>query len=264
MSNLYRRNKGLKAPKMQKARREMVLHGDQVQQILDTIAASDNPNKDRDHAIIFLAFRFGLRCGEVGLLKRSHFEYIGREIANIPTLKQGVRMPVVCPHCSKQKRIAPKNIGKATVCHRCHQIFTIQGPGAARPVENNPPPELAPPIIEEETIEYVLNYLRKLPEDQEYLFPSPRNGHLSVSHTRSIFNFWLTESGLPAIYSFHSLRHGRGAAVYAATENLQAVKEMLRQKTLSAAEKYIQLTPSGLDDVRRKLGGNRNGGNRSG
>ncbi len=259
MSNLYRRNKGLKGPKVQKSRREMVLNVEQVQQLLDTISNSEHPFKVRDHAIIYLAFKFGLRCGEVGLLKRSHFAEIAREIANIPTLKQSERIVAVCTHCHKQSRVAMNRAGKSTVCYKCHQVFTIQGT-AGRTVAHNPP-EKAPPIVEEDTIDYVLNFLQTIPAEQEYLFPSMRNGHLSVSHTRSIFNFWLTESGLPPILSFHSLRHGRGAHVYSATDgNLQAVKEMLRQKTLSSAEQYIHLTPSSLDDVRRRLGGTRNGG----
>ena len=125
MSNLYRRNKGLPAARMQKSRREMVLSYDQVDQLLRTIANSEHPNRVRDHAIVFLAYRFGLRCGEVGLLTRDNLKFIAREIANIPTLKQTERVVVHCPHCNRQSRVAARRAGKKTVCYKCYSAYTI-------------------------------------------------------------------------------------------------------------------------------------------
>lgn len=258
MPALYRRNKGLKSPKMQKSAGEMVLMPEQVQQILDTINASDVSHeiKRRDHALIYLASKLGLRCGEVVLLSREHFEEIAREIANIPTLKQTHRVAVTCPHCLKQSRVAERRIGRTAICYKCHGSFTIEAP---RDYEYNgtEPALKSPPLIEDDVIRYIQNYIAQMPAKNQYLFQSKRGSHLSIPQARAIFNFWLTESGLPSIYSFHALRHGRGAHVWEATKDLQAVREMLRQKSLGAAEKYIHWSPSGRNDLRRKLGGAR-------
>ena len=115
-------------------------------------------------------------------------------------------------------------------------------------------PERIPPVVEQNVSIYVRAYLDSAMRDsQKWFFESRPNFHMASSNMRKIFNSYLLKSGLDPMYSWHSLRHGRGVLVWDQFNDLQMVKEMLRQSTLSSAEKYIRMSPKSKALLRGKL-----------
>jgi site-specific recombinase XerD len=87
----YLRTKGCaERGHQEKATEEVYFTIPQVQHVLKKIeeSAPDNPRWERDHAMVFLGFFFGLRIGEACLLTREAFRSIGKGMAYIHTLKR--------------------------------------------------------------------------------------------------------------------------------------------------------------------------------
>lgn len=106
------------------------------------------------------------------------------------------------------------------------------------------PPEIQLPEMEPEVVDYIEKYLEKV-RGQRWWFPSRENPsiHMSPWSLNQMFATYAAAAGLPAQYSWHSLRHGRGMMVWAATHDLKAVQAYLRHKTVEMAEKYSHMDP---------------------
>jgi hypothetical protein len=55
------------------------------------------------------------------------------------------------------------------------------------------------------------------------------------------------------VYSWHALRHGRGIYIWERFKDLVKVKDALGQKSLSAAEWYVNLSPAQREDALKVL-----------
>lgn len=86
----------------------------------------------------------------------------------------------------------------------------------------------------EETFKVVEKYMNRYSPKSGWLFP------ISKRRAQSIFYEYAREAGVKA--SIHSLRHYRGVKIYAVTTDLEAVKTLLRHRSLWSASIYA--TPS--------------------
>lgn len=235
----------------EKGNEDRYLTQDQVKDILRAVEDSKkaNPSWQRDHAAIYLGFYLGLRVGEVRLLTRSAFRIVDRERVFIPTLKQTEKIEVRCK-CGLEVRVSRKRAGKGFFCQRCGETTDI--PKKARRLAGNPPerPTLSPPVIEQHVRAYVRDYIATLPEGQECLFVSRWGKTLSTSFLHNVFNTYAKRAGLPPVYSFHALRHGRGVMVWEASKDLVLVKDMLRHSNPQTAHVYSHISPTRLGEYR--------------
>lgn len=246
--------KGFAQAKPFKSDREKFLSENEIQQLLETVFQENNKYMRRDHALIYLGYRFGLRAGETVILNRNTFRDITRDTAHIRRLKRVERIPFVCanPGCKFKCRIAASKALHVFKCPQC-SLEVLVGKPKGRENENNPP-ETIPPAIERGVIEYVQDYIQtQMRPDQEWLFEGHPEEHLSTTHVRNIFNFYLMKSGLKSIYSWHALRHGRGVLLWDRFHDLGLVKEMLGHKSIKSSEFYIHVSPQRSEEVRAAL-----------
>jgi len=251
----YIRKKGYKKgnTKVKKIDPEKFLSAEQVAQILDAVVRSDEPNKRRDHAAIYLGYHFGLRVGEACLLERDTFRHIDRGIAHIRTLKNIERIPYYChnPECNRRRRVAAYRAGSEFPCAHCGTVNKVPVPH--RVIDKNPP-EKEPPIIESQVCDYVKDYLDNVMRpNQRWLFESSPSVHMSSRQLSRVFNTYLELAGLPSIYSWHALRHGRGVLIWERFQDPVMVRDMLRQKSISSAEIYMHMSPQRIEEARQKL-----------
>jgi len=241
--------KGFDKPKVQKSNREKFLTLDQLQELLELVVDLDRPKWRRDHAAIYLSYYFGLRVSECVILDRDSFRFLDSGQAMIRTSKNLPRIPVICTECSRRWRVSVSRIGKLFPCPRCGRDTLVKG----KADQDLTPPEKMPPVVETRVIKYLQGYLKKMPPEQQWLFTGSGDAHLSVSQLRKVFNFYICNSKLPRVTSFHSLRHGRGVYIYERFKDHVMVRDMLRQKSLSAAEFYMQLSPARQEEYRSVL-----------
>lgn len=251
---MYHQIKGLPGPKNEKVDQEKFLLPDQVFQILAAIDEDETLPHEmvvRDHAIVFMGFHLGLRCGEVGLLVRNSFRSIGKGTAHIRTLKKSPRIRANCP-CGRKFRVSVARIGSEYPCPRCGEPVGIEGTLKERNLEIHP--EVDIPVPEKQVREYILDYIRGMPKGRQHLFVShpdlgdeAEDRSLPERSVSRIFNSWLVEAGLPIIYSFHALRHGRGVQLYEATQDLKFVQTCLRHESMATSEIYVHLSPQTVD-----------------
>ncbi len=246
---------------------ERVITFDQFSALLNAVDKTKNinPRWRRDKAILFLGFRLGLRVGEVVLLVRDCFsDLYGNAVLHIPTLKQSERVPFRCPavvpdkenggtkRCDRSIRVKADRIGGTVICPRCNNVGKVLKPKhevfsgiALRDVD----------IVESQTVGAIEDYIREMPEGQNWLFPGrdPRY-HISTSQVERLFATYAAQAGLSGKMSFHSLRHGRGTEIYSATEgDLRAVSDALRHKDMKSSERYAHMDSEAKDELRAKL-----------
>jgi len=91
--------------------------------------------------------------------------------------------------------------------------------------------------------------------EQTCLFESSPGRQLNKDHLRAIFNSYVMLAGLNRKYSWHALRHGRGVLIMDQFEDLVMVRDSLRQKSLSAAEFYVNLSPKRRQEYQNTMDG---------
>lgn len=253
----YLQDKGLGVKgHVRKTNREKFLTEQEVKSLLDAVEATRdqfNKNWRRDYAAIYLGFMFGLRIGEVVILERRHFDEIDHDVAKIPTLKQRERVRYTCTKCHKVARVAISRIGQKFPCPRCGHNNIIKQPKI--PITNlNGIPEKEPPIIEEQVVEFVMDYVgNHMRPDQKYLIETFPGQHISTSYLSRIFNTYLIAAGLSNKISWHALRHGRASKLFRMFKNMIMVRDCLRQKGTQMAELYSHLDPEEALENRRIL-----------
>jgi len=248
--------KGLGARKVQRANREKFITLEEAQTLLKKVAELRLPKWRRDHCAIFCGYFFGLRASEAVLLCRETFRDLQYGQVHIRTTKQGVRVPYTCRECKRRYRVSAARAGQEQACGHCGTKGRITLPQTFRNADTRPP-EKSPPVVESAVIAYVQKYLSEcMRPDQQWLFEGAPGRHLHRDSLRAILNHYLMAAGLCSKYSWHALRHGRGVLVYDKFDDLVMVRDSLRQKSLSAAEFYVNLSPkkqaayrSALDDV---------------
>lgn len=232
---------------------EWSLSQKQVQAILDCAHDSKNEfnsNWGRDYALIFLAYSLGLRVGESILLERRHFsDLFDDDVVHIPTLKNVPRVKFECPNCNKPVRVRQNRIGEIFQC-RCGAKSRVQIPN--KPLKQEVP-ELDLPFIEEATQNFILEYIKAMRPDQGFFFESKPGKHISKIYASRIFWTFVSRAGLSNLFSFHSLRHGRGKRVYGQMKDLVSVMKSLRHHSIHMAQKYADLDEDMKKDAKSKL-----------
>lgn len=251
MSKGYQEFKGLEGPKVEKTTREKFLTLEDTRRLLACIEGSKHPKWQRDHCAVYLGFFLALRVSEACRLSRESFRHIHDGEVHIRTSKSIPRMPVTCGNCGRRWRTTAKNIGKKVECSRCGHFIDVKAPVAALDLT---PPEKQPPVLEHFVCEYIRHYLEfRMREDQDWLIEGHVGHKLKTRQLEKIFGHYAMRCGLGPRYSFHALRHGRGVHVYERFQDLNMVKGMLRQKSLTSAEIYVHMSPAKQEEYRRKL-----------
>ena len=243
---MYEYRKGFDRSKPPKSEDEKFCTGEQVRELLAAIVNEAGPLAGRDHALIFLAYHLGLRVGEVVLLERKHFT---ERRVEIPTLKIAPRLPCVCGSCRRRFRVSIYKAGTEHPCPRCSNPVKVpRGPKGAELV-----PAIALPFVEPQVLAYIREYLAVLPLEQSWLFVGQGGEHLGAPQAARIFNHYAAEAGLSPKLSFHSLRHGRGVALWRHTKDLAAVQRALRHQRLGTSEIYVHLDPERRQEYEQAL-----------
>jgi len=249
MSN-YEGKKGLEGPKVAKADDRKFLTVRQLRVLLECVEQAQKPKWKRDHCGIYLGFYLGLRCGETVLLDRESFTHITSGQLSLSTLKRVPRIPMQCT-CGRRWRASAGKIGQSQSCPRCGESRVVKVP-AGKPIELNPPRK-SPPAVESRVLDYIEQYLSEMRDDQHWLIEAVPGRRLSSSQLRRVFNHYVMLAGLPPEYSYHSLRHGRGVLIWERFHDHVMVRDSLRQKSLSAAEVYMHLSPERRSKYRDAL-----------
>lgn len=256
----YLNNKGFEhAGHQPKVPRQRFLTQAQIKAILDAVQKSENKFKQRDFALIFFGYYLGLRVGEVVMLSRDTFRDADEGLVYVRTLKAAPRVPHTCKECGRRCRVAVSRHNTELQCANCGHKNVVHVPQNLREKEVNP--EKTPPAVETKVLEFAQDYLKnQMRPDQFWLFESPSTDpklrgkfHIATSYARRIFNTYVQAAGLDPEFSWHSLRHGRGVFVYERFNDVQQVREMLRQKSLGAAEIYIHMSPARAQKLRDAL-----------
>ena len=245
---------------VKKTKAERVLSQDQWKSVLAAVEANKIKFRHwkRDYTALYLGMMFGLRIGEVILLERRQFDDLeASETAHLPTLKQSERILVICrgtfegEPCGKKVRLRADRGGGTFLCPRCSTKGIVPTPKV--PLHTGVV-EKDPPVIEESVIAYVADYLENhMRKDQRWLFEGKPGYHISSSYLSRIFNTYCQLAGIPAKYSFHSLRHGRGVVIWSRFGDLRMVAGCLRQQSMKSAEIYADLDKEKLDQYKQKL-----------
>ena len=248
----------------EKAERHKFMVAEDVSKLLGAAnsARMRSPLAIRDYALIYMAYGFGLRCGEVILLRRESFRALDDGIVYLPTLKQWKRYKVWCRKCSTPKNIGRKKVGTRVQCQKCGNIFVAQ---AKLSKEAAGPVEKPTPVMEGELIDFCHDYLdNHMHPSQKWLFCRKPNKylrdrwkncppHIGERTAEKIFDKYLIAAGLSIKYSFHSLRHGRAVLIWDQTGDLQAVKSLMRHQNIQTSEGYMHLSPKKTRDMREAL-----------
>jgi site-specific recombinase XerD len=235
-----------------KAPHEKFLEPDQVKQLLQEVNRRHEVTWRRDHALFYLSFSLGLRVSEAVRLCKENFRDIDRGIIYVPTLKSAPRLPVACS-CGKRIRVSIARIGQEILCSRCGKPCVVTNPGGIDVSRRIP--ERAPPIVEEPVRAYAESYVSAISGDQNWLFVrnDRRDLRISADWARKLFRYYAASAGLSAVYSFHSLRHGRGVVIYDMDTRVTDVRDFLRQRSISSAEIYTHMSKRAQAGVRSRL-----------
>jgi len=77
---------------------------------------------------------------------------------------------------------------------------------------------------------------------------------ISTTQYRKLVKKWVGYARLdPAAYSSHSLRRTKAALIYEQTRNVEAVRELLGQSTVSATSAYLNVGKRQALEISRKL-----------
>jgi integrase len=103
---------------------------------------------------------------------------------------------------------------------------------------------------------YVLQLIKKqsLYED-DYLFIGGRdkNKHLTVRHARNLVKKWAVYLGLnPKEFGSHSLRRTKATYIYKKTNNIEVVRLLLGQKSISSTSAYLNIEKQEALDIGRE------------
>ena len=103
---------------------------------------------------------------------------------------------------------------------------------------------------------YVLQLIKKqsLYED-DYLFVGGRdkNKHLTVRHARNLVKKWAVYLGLnPKEFGSHSLRRTKATYIYKKTNNIEVVRLLLGQKSISSTSAYLNIEKQEALDIGRE------------
>jgi integrase len=112
--------------------------------------------------------------------------------------------------------------------------------------------------ILDETKKYILELIKKesLYED-DYLFTGGRdkNKHLTVRHCRNLVKKWAIYLGLnPKEYGSHSMRRTRATYIYKKTNNIEVVRLLLGQKSVSSTSAYLNIEKQEALKIGREFG----------
>jgi integrase len=229
--------KGLDAPKVSKADEEKFLTPGQVVDLLTAVHGSAAREMRRDHAVIYLGFYLALRVGEAAMLSREQFRDLHRGIVYVRTLKSSPRAKVSCS-CGRRYTVSAAR--SEYPCPRCGNVNPVKFKGKQADLF----PEKRLPFLEDSVQRYLRGYLDGLPKNQRWLFPGPgEDTHLSESQVQRIFASYLGFAGLPLIYSYHALRHGRGMQLWDKYHDLVLIKDFLRHRSFSPAQWYAHISP---------------------
>lgn len=229
-------------PPQPKADAEKAITREQCEALLKAVEAQDGMMRHRDHALFFLAYYLGLRVGEAVLLKRSHLR-LDQGTVMVPTLKCQPKAAFQCSACHRKLHLRLRQTEAEHRC-LCGAVSTVP---AAKDVQVKAFTEREPAFVEAHVVEYLRRLDANLPRGQTWLFASERgNGHLSRRRASWLFKYYARLAGLPHRMSFHSLRHGRGMAVWSASHDQQLVRQQLRHTSLKSSEVYVHLSPERL------------------
>lgn len=230
---------------------------EQVSTVLSCIENSKgepawNPRWRRDHAAIYLAYMLGLRIGETCLLERLHFDDIDRtDTARVPTLKQRVTISHACPQCKRRVRVRADRAGQDFQCMKCGSHSGLPESNGSPPVQSR---DKELPFIEEQVLVYIREYLSlHMRPEQRWLFEGRGGEHISSAHLQRIFATYTMSAGLSPLYSWHSLRHGRGVRVYSQFRDLVFTRDALRHKDIKTAQIYARLDPERRAEYKKAL-----------
>ncbi len=82
------------------------------------------------------------------------------------------------------------------------------------------------------------------PFSGEWLFPGgTQEGHISEKHYRELSKGWFAAAGLDTrFFATHSIRRTKASIMYAQTQNLKAVSELLGHTDTKMTERYLGVT----------------------
>lgn len=75
----------------------------------------------------------------------------------------------------------------------------------------------------------------------DWLFPSPHGGHLTVAHVGK-----LVSQSMPEGWTAHTIRHRYGTVTYNATRDLLAVRELMGHEKIETTQGYTLVDPESL------------------
>lgn len=224
---------------MEKTNRQKFLTLAEVNRVLDTIKEQGQKRWRRDHCAVYLGFYFGLRAAEAVILERDNFRALEDQVY-IRTKKQEPRVRVTCS-CGRRWRVAARRVGTEVPCPNCLSLARVKGD---KSMDTNPP-ERSPPVVESRVKDYLKVYLAEsMRPDQRWLIEGHKGEHLSTRMLEVVFGHYVMAAGLDPVYSYHSLRHGRGVMIYERFNDPVMLRDMLRQKSLGATEFYMHLSPA--------------------
>ena len=99
-------------------------------------------------------------------------------------------------------------------------------------------------MISEETKGYLKNWIDESKKyEDDYLFTSRKGDRpFSVRWYRELVKSWVKLLGLdPRDYSTHSIRRTRASLIYRKTGNIEAVRQLLGQKSVASTSSYLNL-----------------------
>jgi hypothetical protein len=168
----------------------------------------------------------------------------------IKTLKVTPKILHHCAACNTEFRLSMRRSGTKFTCNCGATAMLARNPAGRGKTE---PPEGSPPVVEPHVREYVVEYIKTLPKAQETLFLTRRGLPVSKQFCQCVFSTYLDLSGLPQIYAWHSLRHGRGVQLWERFHDLILIQKMLRHTNDQSAHIYAGISPSTLSGYNDKL-----------
>lgn len=115
-------------------------------------------------------------------------------------------------------------------------------------IKRNQLPKSYESKIVSESVIKTLNEYRDEYNPKEWLFEG-RGGHLTERAAQSVFCKYRDRVGLNPAFSFHTLRHARGSAVYEATGDIKAVQIELRHRDIKSSSLYATMS----EKMKRKI-----------
>ena len=197
---------------------EKFLDRDQFEALVRAAKANSYPQAAD---LLYSAGTLGLRIGEAIALNRGCFGRLGGGFVEIETLKRFDIPPEAQREIAQRLRDGKgsgKRLGKYP-----HLVLPVTlGPNAQ---------------------EYFLRLLAKTPPGQHYLFPGrARKSHISATHAERIFHQCAVAAGLGPTYSFHSLRHHKGVAMWEKTKDREQIAAELRHSSVDTTKIYTHLS----------------------